>query len=62
MPEIAAEKFYPEADIILQFGLSFNDLARARKDGLQFKELRRGKRVYKGEWLLTWLSQPEVQS
>jgi hypothetical protein len=43
-----------------QWGLfSEADLKKARQAGeLRFKEVRKGKRVYLGRWLLRWLYGP----
>lgn len=54
---IDPERVYAERDIVLLFGWGASDLAAARKRGLRFVELRRGRRVYRGAWLLAWMEQ-----
>lgn len=54
--QIKAEETYREEDLITFHGFTSAELKRGRKEGLRCKEVGRGKRVYLGQWVLTWLT------
>ena len=56
MLELRPECWYEEEWLREQWGWSSYTLARARKsEGLRCRQIGR-RRLYRGEWLLTWLS------
>jgi hypothetical protein len=49
--------WYSEYELILRANFTSAQLARGRKrDGLKYRELGRGKRIYQGQWLIDWLA------
>lgn len=52
---IEKDRLYTEEQL-RKIGLfTTESLRRARENGLRCKEIRRGHRVYMGEWLLQWI-------
>ena len=54
------DRFYSEVELRRDGLLSSTELRRGRKEGLRFKETKRGRRLYRGSWLLSWLTRQEA--
>jgi hypothetical protein len=52
---VEPDRVYHEAEVIVELGWTYSDLRRARDTGLRFRELGRGRRVYRGCWIVEWL-------
>jgi hypothetical protein len=61
--EIKPDEFYTESALRLAGFLNERELKKARDEGLQYRQVSRGKRLYRGAWLLDWLekTRPEKE-
>lgn len=52
---IERDKVYTEYELRIDGLFNEAELKRARASGLKSKEIRRGKRIYRGSWLIAWM-------
>jgi hypothetical protein len=56
--KIEPETVYDDGSILFALDISFETLARARREG-RLRFTRQGRRVlYLGQWILDWLAEP----
>lgn len=52
---IEPARCYAESDLVLELGWTSAQIRRARAQGLRYRDLGRGQRVYLGRAILDWL-------